>query len=615
MNVGGSTSASDLVLADNLHLPLSSITETFAILANRGSGKSATAHRLVEQMHRAYLPVVVLDIKGDWWGIRSSADGKGPGLPFVIFGGDHGDVPLEPTAGELLADLIVDDRVPAVLDLSHMSKTRARAFTTTFAERLYTRNRDPLHLLVEEADVLIPQRAAADTARLLGAMEDLAKRGRSRGIGLTVVTQRPQEVSKSVLELMETVILLRMTGPRSIKAAQDWIRVNAADDDTQASEVIATLPSLETGEAWVWSPAFLRLLTRTRIALFETFDSHATPEPGRARIIPKSRADIDLEKLSAEIAATAQRAKDNDPAALRRTVESLSLELDAARADQQLLAGKVSDYEQQLATKDDTIAELADRIDDLLARPPELPPGMTETLHSAAELINTALTALDSPAAAGPPRAQPPLAAMRARPRHVTPPRSSDVPTPAAPAPAVAVTATGSPTEDVLRFRAGAVRMLESLGRMAPLRLTNAQWGTVAKMKHTSGTWSTYLRELRRAGLLDETPDGTTLSDAGFAYLGGRPAPMTGRELQQHYLKILRAGAGRMLQALINAYPHGLTREEISEQAQIAATSGTFSTYLRELLRNGLVTDRGGVLVAGDILMHGADAGKEGASA
>ncbi len=468
---------------------------------------------------------------------------------------------------------------------------------------------------VEEADVLIPQRAAADTARLLGAMEDLAKRGRSRGIGLTVVTQRPQEVSKSVLELMETVILLRMTGPRSIKAAQDWIRVNAADDDTQASEVIATLPSLETGEAWVWSPAFLRLLTRTRIALFETFDSHATPEPGRARIIPKSRADIDLEKLSAEIAATAQRAKDNDPAALRRTVESLSLELDAARADQQLLAGKVSDYEQQLATKDDTIAELADRIDDLLARPPELPPGMTETLHSAAELINTALTALDSPAAAGPPRAQPPLAAMRARPRHVTPPRSSDVPTPAAPAPAVAVTATGSPTEDVLRFRAGAVRMLESLGRMAPLRLTNAQWGTVAKMKHTSGTWSTYLRELRRAGLLDETPDGTTLSDAGFAYLGGRPAPMTGRELQQHYLKILRAGAGRMLQALINAYPHGLTREEISEQAQIAATSGTFSTYLRELLRNGLVTDRGGVLVAGDILMHGADAGKEGASA
>ncbi|MGK2880844.1 MAG: helicase HerA domain-containing protein [Mycobacterium sp.] len=112
-------------LADGLELP---VTETFAILANRGAGKSVTAHRFVEQMHAAELPVVVLDVKGDWWGIRSSADGKSPGLPFVIFGGDHGDVPLEPTAGALLADLVVDDRTPAVLDLSHMSKTKARTF-------------------------------------------------------------------------------------------------------------------------------------------------------------------------------------------------------------------------------------------------------------------------------------------------------------------------------------------------------------------------------------------------------------------------------------------------------------------------------------------------------
>ncbi|WP_158085082.1 hypothetical protein [Mycobacterium timonense] len=45
-----------------------------------------------------------------------------------------------------------------------------------------------------------------------------------------------------------------------------------------------------------------------------------------------------------------------------------------------------------MAAKDDTIAELRDRIDDLLARPAELPPGMTETHYSAAELINTAIT-------------------------------------------------------------------------------------------------------------------------------------------------------------------------------------------------------------------------------
>lgn len=159
--------ADHIDLAPGLRLPLDIVTATVAVLANRGGGKSAVTHRLVELMYAAGLPVVVVDIKGDWWGIRSSADGSGAGLPFYIFGGDHGDLPLEPTAGELLADLIVDDRIPAVLDLSHMSKTQARTFATTFAERLYRRNRDPLHVVIEEADVLVPQRASAATARLL----------------------------------------------------------------------------------------------------------------------------------------------------------------------------------------------------------------------------------------------------------------------------------------------------------------------------------------------------------------------------------------------------------------------------------------------------------------
>lgn len=54
-----------IVLGPGLVLPVESVTSTFAILANRGAGKSATAHRFVEQLHRAGLPVVVVDVKGD----------------------------------------------------------------------------------------------------------------------------------------------------------------------------------------------------------------------------------------------------------------------------------------------------------------------------------------------------------------------------------------------------------------------------------------------------------------------------------------------------------------------------------------------------------------------
>lgn len=152
--------------------------------------------------------------------------------------------------------------------------------------------------------------------------------------------------------------------------------------------------------------------------------------------------------------------------------------------------------------------------------------------------------------------------------------------------------------------------MLESLARMAPLRLTKAQWGTVARMKHTGGTWSTYLGEMRRAGLVDEDHAGFTLTAAGWEYVGGRPTPITGEELQQHYLSILRRGAARMLQAVIDAYPAGLTTDQISTAAEIAATGGTFSTYLGELRRNGLVDKRGDLFVGTEILMHGAGTGQ-----
>ncbi len=75
------------------------MSETFAILAKRGAGKTYTAAVLVEELLKAGLHAVVVDPVGVWRGLRASADGQGEGLPIVILGGDYGDVPLEVSAG------------------------------------------------------------------------------------------------------------------------------------------------------------------------------------------------------------------------------------------------------------------------------------------------------------------------------------------------------------------------------------------------------------------------------------------------------------------------------------------------------------------------------------
>lgn len=318
-----------LQLGVDLWLPIDAVTSTFGILAVRGSGKSNTAAVMAEEMHAAGLPFCVVDPVGSWYGLRSSADGKHAGLPVPIFGGRHGDVPLERGAGELVADLVSEKRLTCVLDLSSFESEGAKkTFLTAFARRLYQRNEHPLHLFLEEADDYIPQRPQRDEFELLRAMENIVRRGRARGLGMTLITQRSAAVAKAVLTQVETLFAMRTTGPQDIAAIEAWVKYHQVD-----KEVLSSLASLENGEAWVWSPHYLKTMARHQIRRRRTFDSGATPSNVRAKDTrpPATLADIDLEGLKSRMAATIEKAKADDPRELRRQLAFVRQELQKAQ--------------------------------------------------------------------------------------------------------------------------------------------------------------------------------------------------------------------------------------------------------------------------------------------
>jgi DNA helicase HerA-like ATPase len=236
-----------LSIATNLTLPAEAVTQTFAILAKRGVGKTYTASVLTEELLKAGLQVVVADPIGVWWGLRASADGKREGLPIVVLGGDHGDAPLEVSAGETIASLIVEERLSVVLDLSRFRKGEQTRFMTDFCERLYHKNRTPLHLVLDEADAFAPQRPMKGQERLLGAVEDLVRRGRARGIGVTLVTQRSAVLNKDVLTQAEVLVALRTIAPQDRSAIDEWIKVHGTPE--QREELMQSLPSLPVGTA------------------------------------------------------------------------------------------------------------------------------------------------------------------------------------------------------------------------------------------------------------------------------------------------------------------------------------------------------------------------------
>ncbi|GAF92488.1 unnamed protein product, partial [marine sediment metagenome] len=188
-------------------LPEDFVTETIAILAKRGAGKTYLLRKLAEALIGAHLPVVVIDPVGVCWGLRSSANGKRDGLPVIIIGGDKGDLPLESESGKVLAEWVVTERRSVVFDLSALpSKAAECRFVADFATQIYRQNRDPLHIMLDEADNFAPQSPMQGDKRMLGAINMLARRGRARGIGLTMATQRSAVLNKNVLTQAEVLV-------------------------------------------------------------------------------------------------------------------------------------------------------------------------------------------------------------------------------------------------------------------------------------------------------------------------------------------------------------------------------------------------------------------------
>lgn len=318
-----------LKISEDISLPADIVTQTIAILAKRRAGKSYTMRKICEQLFEAEQQIIMVDPKGDQWGIRSSADGKSAGYPIIIFGGEHGDVPLEVNSGEIVAKLVVEERVSILLDLSIFRKHEIATFMTAFLENLYRLKakeeyRTPVMLVIDEADAIAPQKPQTNEARMLGAAEDIVRRGGQRGIGCALITQRSAVLNKNVLTQAQMLIVLRTIAPQDLSAMKAWVDVHGTVEEGKM--LMESLPSLPIGDAWFWSPGYpteAGIFQRSHILPITTFDSGATPKAGEKKIIPKNLADINLDVLKKQMSDTIEKAKSEDPKLLKKRIAEL----------------------------------------------------------------------------------------------------------------------------------------------------------------------------------------------------------------------------------------------------------------------------------------------------
>lgn len=538
--------------------PQAALAQHIAILGKTGSGKSYAARGIVEQLLEEQSRVCIIDPTGVWHGLRSSATGKSAGYPVVIFGGNHADLPLAGAHGEAIAETIGTSSTPAIIDTSLMKVGERTRFFADFADALIRKNKGPLHLIIDEAHLFAPQGKVNDpqSGAMLHAANNLVSLGRSRGLRIILISQRPAKLHKDSLTQVETLVAMRLIAPQDRHAVEEWIEDNA--DEAKGREIIRSLAQLGTGYGWVWAPE-IGILEQIHFPKIRTFDSGRAPDGTEQA--GQVLAPIDREAIAERLKAVAADAIANDPAVLKKKVADLERQLKTAAGSPALDPAAVEEAREagyQLGRQHGQ-QHIVDQLEVFYA--------------SHERWLNSV----------------PPRPVFHIEQAASSPPRPPSRPGAARFTPVKTPVKAGAKPNGHARpvdLPKGEVAVLSACIQY-PDGLKREQITILTGFKRS--TRDAYIYRLRERGFVDINGEVVTATETGFAALPDAEPLPTGAELQRFWLEKLPQGERRILECLIEAYPKAMTRDELTERTEFKRS--TRDAYLYRMAGKQLIAE------------------------
>ena len=554
-------------------IPDAILDDRLGIIGTSGAGKTFAAKGAVERLLDQAARVCIIDPLSVWHGLRSSADGKHAGYPIVVFGGEHADVPIDEHSAMALAKLIAGTSFACIVDLGDFGTGAARRrFMVSFLEQLYTSNKEPLHLILDEADLWAPQRPMPDQTMLLNRMEEIVRRGRVRGFIPWLITQRPAVLHKDVLSQVDALIALKLTSSQDRDALGSWIEGNA--DKAEEKRIRAALPGLPRGEGFVWAPAH-GILSQVKFPLIKTFDSSRTPKRGERVTGPTASYKVDLSAIKVQLGEVQKKLDEDDPIRLRQMIAELRTQLkENGKAKPAAEGFDAPDLRSEYARGhgdgyDKAKAENVAQFNSYLER------AAADEAHRKGVLMN--LSNAISSHAGDLSKALADWLTVKPQP-------------PQPPAPRRRSARTEAYIQGGGKRSGPERRLLRVLYERHPKPLGSKVWAVLSRMKHSGGTFGEYVRRLSAAGYITEHDDGFLCTAAGGKVAADVPAQPKGRDLIERWNESL--GAERNLwDVILRVYPSKIGRAAIAKEANMTVTGGTFGEYLRRLTAAGLAIE------------------------
>jgi hypothetical protein len=319
------------------------------------------------------------------------------------------------------------------------------------------------------------------------------------------------------------------------------------------AEIIASLATLKTGDAWIWAPE-IGVLDRIHFPKNRTFDSSRAPDGDESGIV---LAPINLKSVHERLGAIEAEAKANDPRTLKAEIGRLtrlvnekpkSAAPSEAEITKALDAGAADGFRE-------AVAVLGAHVDDLVRH---LRPVLSSSLLAAVE----SLKAIKPTGATRRYAPEPPRAKSAPAQRQFVPPARSN----------------GHDTLSGAQRRIMAsLAFWKSVGHDAP---TRPQVAAVAGYSPSSGGFNNLIGSLNTAGHI-------MIPMQGRVALASDYESLTPDEARQKMRSVLSGAQRKLLDAAL-AHGSELSRDDLGAKTDYSPTPGGFNNLIGSLSTLGI---------------------------
>lgn len=255
------------------------------IVGISGSGKSNSVADICEEYGQLGVPMVLADTENEY---RSLGDTRW--LPNAMLAGRE---QVTPENAEQFGHYVLDNHKQVILDLTDYDEMEEAALVMVniikgmraWEEKFANELRIPCEFLLEEATTWLPQNVGESPLKGTDVWQplqdaffnNLVRKGRKRGLGLTVICQKIAEIDKRALQ-SDVKIFHRQTEPRDIEVYRKSFHITPEES-----------ASLKNGEAYYFSSNASKKLIQMRVR----HSHHGANTPGLKALRAHQQGDTD----------------------------------------------------------------------------------------------------------------------------------------------------------------------------------------------------------------------------------------------------------------------------------------------------------------------------------